>query len=88
MKKSQEALFGWDMLAALGAYAVLLVAYVMLVLRLLAEPLRSLRENHEPIYSVAALTLIVAQAVGLEFVAGWVLRRFSEWRRSALRGER
>lgn len=85
MKKAEQALFGWETLAALGAYAALLVAYVTFVLQLLAEPLHWLRENHGHLYVAAALALILAQAMALEFVAGWLLLRFAEWRRGAAR---
>lgn len=88
MKTAGEAPFGWSTLAALGAYALLLAAYLIWVLRLLAQPLHWLRQHQAPLYWVAALPLILAQAVLLEFVAGHVLRCFARWRPGARPGER
>ncbi len=55
-------------------YAVLVVAYFFLVLRLLAEPLETLFSSSLPLYAFVALLLIVAQAVLLEAVTSQFVR--------------
>jgi len=59
----------------LAVYAALVVAYFLLVLRLLGEPLNRLFHSSLPIYALAALGLIVVQAVALESLTSFLLRR-------------
>jgi glycerol uptake facilitator-like aquaporin len=54
-------------------YAVLVVGYFFLVLRLLAEPLYRLFTNNLIVYAVLALALIVAQGVVLEAVTSFIM---------------
>lgn len=56
-------------------YGVLVVAYFYLILQLLAEPLRRLFAGSLAWYAIAALGLIVAQGVLLEFVTSFLLNR-------------
>jgi len=57
-------------------YAVLVVAYFLLVLRFLAEPLMELFRDNLTVYAFVGLGLIIAQAILLEAVAssimGWL----------------
>ncbi|MDX1686509.1 MAG: hypothetical protein R3248_00865 [Candidatus Promineifilaceae bacterium] len=54
-------------------YGVLVVAYFLAVLRFLGEPLMELYESSLPLYAVAALILIVAQGVVLEWVTSFLV---------------
>ncbi len=54
-------------------YAVLVVAYFFLVLRLLGDPLQRLFESHLVVYAFVSLALIVAQGVVLEAVTSFVI---------------
>jgi hypothetical protein len=54
-------------------YAVLVVAYFFLVLRLLGEPLYRLYSNNLVPYAFLALALIVVQAVALEAVTSFIM---------------
>jgi hypothetical protein len=56
-------------------YAVLVVIYFFLVLRLLAQPLLELFENNLTLYAFVALALIVVQGVVLEFVTSFLIDR-------------
>jgi hypothetical protein len=56
-------------------YAVLVVIYFFLVLRLLAQPLLELFENNLTVYAFVALALIVVQGVVLEFVTSFLIGR-------------
>ena len=56
-------------------YAVLVIAYFVLVLRWLAEPLSQLFQNNLVVYAFVSLGLIVAQGVLLEFVTSEFLSR-------------
>jgi hypothetical protein len=73
MRRLRQA---WRPAAGFGLYAGLLAAYVMVVLHLLAEPLRGLMANHLHWYAAVSLVLIVLQGVGLEWLASWILSRF------------
>lgn len=57
-------------------YAVLVVGYFWVVLRLLGDPLKRLFTNDLVLYAIVALVLIVAQSVLLEaissFIVGWL----------------
>lgn len=54
-------------------YGFLVLAYFFLVLRLLAEPLEQLFSSNLVVYAIAALVLIVAQAVLLDFVTSFAM---------------
>ena len=54
-------------------YALLVVAYFFLVLRLLGEPLNELYASNLTLYAFLALALIVVQAVVLEFVTSFIM---------------
>ena len=56
-------------------YALLVVGYFYLVLRLLGEPLRTLFDRNLVLYAVVALALIVAQSVLLEVITSFLLSR-------------
>ena len=55
-------------------YAVLLVLYFLIVLRVLGEPLLGLYQNRPVVYAGAALILIVAQGVALEYLTSLLIR--------------
>lgn len=54
-------------------YAVLVIAYFLVVLRVLGEPLHSLYTNNLVPYAFLALALIVVQAVALEAVTSFIM---------------
>jgi hypothetical protein len=56
-------------------YAVLVVGYFLLVLRLLAGFLEALVEGNPNLYGFVALGLIVAQGALLEFVTSFLVSR-------------
>ena len=56
-------------------YSVLVIAYVYLALRLLAEPLEALFESNLVVYAFLGLILILAQAVLLETVTTFIVSR-------------
>lgn len=60
-------------LIELGAYAVLVTAYFLLVLRVLADPLAELFSSQLQLYAFASLGLILAQAVFLDYVVGFLV---------------
>ena len=60
-------------LIELAIYAVLVIAYFFVVLRLLGEPLNDLYESNLTLYAFLALALIVAQAVLLEAVTSFIM---------------
>jgi hypothetical protein len=57
-------------------YGALVVAYFLLVLRLLANPLKTLFTTNLTLYGIVALVLIVVQGVLLEaitsLIIGWL----------------
>ena len=56
-------------------YAALVVAYFILVLRLLAEPLKRLFTGNLTLYAFAAVGLIVVQGAILEVLTSFLLDR-------------
>lgn len=54
-------------------YSVLVVAYFLVVLRLLGDPLYRLYSSSTLLYAFLALGLIVAQAVLLEVVTSFIM---------------
>lgn len=57
---------------SLPIYLLLVLAYVMVVLRFLADPLKDLHDFGRIGYGVTCLILVVGQAVALEAVASWL----------------
>lgn len=55
-------------------YSALVAAYVLFVIGLFGNWLHGLYQRHITWYAVAALALIVAQGVMLEFVTSFLLR--------------
>jgi hypothetical protein len=71
MEKKPRVPFGIlirNFLVELIVYGVLLVVYFFVALRYLSEPLEQLFNNDLIVYAVIGLSLIVVQAVFLEFV--------------------
>lgn len=56
-------------------YSILVVGYFFLVLRLLAAPLYELFSTNLILYAFVALGLIIAQAVVLDAIATFIVRR-------------
>jgi hypothetical protein len=56
-------------------YAVLVVGYFFLVLRLIGEPLVKLFNSNLTLYAIVALVLIVAQGVLLEAITSFLIDR-------------
>lgn len=54
-------------------YGALVVAYFLVVLRFLGEPLTELYDSDLRLYAVVALALIVAQGVVLEWVTSFLV---------------
>jgi hypothetical protein len=65
-----------NFLIELLIYSALVIVYVLVALRLLAEPLGRLFEGNLVLYAFLGLALILAQAVLLEtitsFIIGWL----------------
>ncbi len=59
----------------LVVYAILVVSYFFLVLRTLGPWLTGLYNNNLRVYAIAALVLIVVQAVILEAVTSFLIER-------------
>jgi hypothetical protein len=58
----------------LAVYAILVVAYFFLVLRLLGEWLYRLESHHRYTYAGLAIVLIISQAVLLESLTTFLIR--------------
>jgi hypothetical protein len=56
-------------------YGALVLVYLFLVLRLLADPLHRLFTDHLGWYALAGLALIVAQGAVLEFITSLLVNR-------------
>jgi hypothetical protein len=54
-------------------YAVLVIAYFLLVLRILGDPLKALFSSNLSLYAIVALGLMVAQGVVLEFITSFLI---------------
>jgi hypothetical protein len=61
-------------LIELAIYSVLVVGYFFLVLHLLDGWLKGLFDSDKRLYALVALTLMIAQAVGLEMLTTSLLR--------------
>ena len=55
-------------------YAILVVVYFVLVLRLLGEPLSQLYQDNLVLYAFLALGLVLVQAVVLESVTSFIMK--------------
>ncbi|MFN2289726.1 MAG: hypothetical protein ACK2UC_00920 [Anaerolineae bacterium] len=64
-----------NFLIELVIYSLLVVVYVYLVLRLLADPLEALFRSNLVVYAFLGLILILAQAVLLEAVTTFIVTR-------------
>jgi hypothetical protein len=62
-----------DFVIELVVYGALVLAYSMIVLRWLADPLRELFHNNLPIYALLSLGLIVAQGAALDAITTFLL---------------
>lgn len=62
-------------LIEIALYAVLLLAYFLVVLRFLGRPLNELFQLNLWVYAFATLLLIVAQSVLLEMVTSFLIER-------------
>jgi hypothetical protein len=58
----------------LGVYAVFVVGYFLLVLHFLGDWLHGLFDHHRVSYAFVAISLIIGQAVVLEFVTTFLMR--------------
>ena len=61
-------------LIELALYAVFVTGYFFLVLHYLSDWLQDLHLHHVKTYALAAIALIIGQAVVLESVTTWLLR--------------
>ena len=73
---SERAIFGRAFWLELSVYAALVFGYLLLVLRTLDRPLADLFTRNRPGYAVAALVLMLAQGVLLEWLTSVLLRFF------------
>jgi hypothetical protein len=64
------------LLIELPIYAVLVVIYFFAVLHFLANWLGDLKANHNTVYALVSIALIIGQAVVLEWVTTMLLRLF------------
>lgn len=64
-----------NFLIELIVYGTFVTAYFLIVLRYFSDPLTRLFQTNLPVYAVVGLVLIVAQAVVLESVTSWLIRR-------------
>jgi hypothetical protein len=73
VEKSDVRTLVRNFLIELAIYAILIVIYFLLVLRLLAEPLARLFDSNLALYAVVALVLIVAQGVLLAWATSFIV---------------
>ncbi|MBN1148528.1 MAG: hypothetical protein JXA78_14815 [Anaerolineales bacterium] len=59
----------------LGIYGILVVAYFLVVLRILGEPLTKLFHQCLEVYAILALLLIIGQGVILEAITSFLVER-------------
>lgn len=64
-----------NFLLELIVYGILVIAYFLVVLRWLAEPINQLFHNNLITYAFVALGLILAQGVVLEYVTSFLLEQ-------------
>jgi len=75
VERSELKLLARNIVIEVLIYSLLVVAYVLLVLRLLGEPLKKLLDNNLILYAFVALALIVAQGAILEIITSFLLDR-------------
>ena len=75
MKNPDVKILLRNFLIELVIYSVLVIVYVLVVLRLLAEPLEALFQSNLVVYAFVGLILILAQAVLLEAVTTFIVSR-------------
>ena len=63
----------WIFIVELIVYGLLVVAYFLLVLQFLGEPLAELFSKDLPRYALVSLGIIIAQAVALDYVVTFLL---------------
>jgi len=74
--KRQESLFGKAFWEELAVYAILVGAYLLLVLKMLDRPLADLFREHRVAYAFAALFLILFQGIALDLLTSFLVRVF------------
>jgi hypothetical protein len=62
-------------LIELMVYSALIVAYFFLVLHFLADWINALEPRHIRVYALVSIGLIIGQAILLEIVTTWLMRR-------------
>jgi hypothetical protein len=62
-------------LIELAVYSALVVVYFFLVLHFLADWVNELEPRHIKIYALVSIGLIIGQAILLEIVTTWLMRR-------------
>ena len=62
-------------LIELVVYSALVIGYFFAVLHFLAEWINQLAQTHIRIYSLVAIALVIGQAILLESVTTWLMRR-------------
>jgi hypothetical protein len=72
--RSSKKLLWRPFLLELAVYAICLLAYFLCVLHFLGAWLKTVFDHERTIYAGAAILLVIAQAVGLEILAGTILR--------------
>lgn len=75
MKNPDVKILLRNFLIELAIYSLLVVIYVYVALRLLAEPLEALFDTNLVVYAFLGLILILAQAVLLEAVTTFIVSR-------------
>ena len=75
MKNPDVKILLRNFLIELAIYSALVIVYVLVVLRLLAEPLEALFQSNLVVYAFVGLILILAQAVLLEAVTTFIVSR-------------
>lgn len=71
---SEEARDLRSSLLHLTVYSVLLLSYFFLVLRFLSKWLTDLFHHHRVEYAIAAILIMIVQAVVLETISYWILK--------------
>lgn len=75
MKKPRARILIRNFAIEVLIYGMLVVGYFVLVLRLLADPLKGLFTDNLTLYAFAALALIVIQGAVLEFLTSFLVGR-------------
>ena len=78
--KWQESLFGKAFWEELVVYAILVGAYLLLVLKTLDRPLADLFRTHPVAYAFAALLLVLVQGIALDLLTSFLVGIFRKRR--------